>query len=398
MRNLISVFAMAIFLPLLAPAQTRYKIVILGSSSAYGVGASTPDSSWVGLTKAYYKALHQLDTIINLAVPGSFSDSGVKLLPKALSYNPDIVLVAFPSNDIVADVGIPKYMSNLRKMYNTVTAAGKKCYVSTTQPRDDQYAEPLLKVARDSIVKEFPSNYMQFYDPLVAPGSYAINPLLSAEGVHPNNAGHRLLFQAVLAAQIIPPVTQPPPPPPPPPSQPVLTGFSAQRTDLGVVLNWSTSDSGENLALIVERSTDGTFYQSIYQENAIDDSTLRQYSYTDQNPTASRSFYRIGALTNGNDTTYTNVLILDAITASLAIEKVYIAGLDIATRIDLPKDESFRLAIFNMGGVPIQLQSYTGRAPVVNLDIPLPPLPAGIYYLEIATSDGHRAIKAFTVL
>jgi lysophospholipase L1-like esterase len=293
MRNLISFVAIAIFLPLLAPAQAKYKIVILGSSSAYGVGASTPDSSWAGRTKAYYKARNQLDTIINLAVPGSFSDSGVKLLPKALGYSPDIVLVAFPSNDLVADVGIPRYMSNLRKIYNTVTAAGIRCFVSTTQPRDDKYAEPLLKVGRDSIMMEFPYNYLQFYDPLVAPGSLDINPIYSAEGIHPNNAGHRLLFQSILAAQIIPSI---------PPA------------------------------------------------------------------------------------------------TSLAIEKVYIAGLDIATTIDIPRDESFYLAIFNTGGVPVQRRSVSGRAPAVTLDIPLSSLPAGVYYLQITTPDGQRARKAFTVL
>src|SRR5690348_6466482 len=129
MRNFTFIIAMASLLPLLTTAQTKYRVVVLGSSTAYGVGATVPDSSWVGRTKIYYKSTHQLDTLINLAVPGSFSDSGVKLLPTALSYNPDIVLVSFPSNDIVAGLGVPLYMSNLRKMYNTVTAAGKRCFI-----------------------------------------------------------------------------------------------------------------------------------------------------------------------------------------------------------------------------------------------------------------------------
>ena len=387
MRILTSIIAIAMLLPMVSPAQKKYKVVVLGSSSAYGIGASVPDSSWVGRTKAYYKSRHQLDTIINLAVPGSFTDSGVKLLPKALGYDPDLVLVSFPSNDIVADLGIPHYMRNLRKMYNTVTAAGKKCYISTTQPRNDPYNEYTLKVARDSIVKEFPSNYMQFYDPLVAPGSYAINPLYSTEGTHPNDAGHRLLFQAVLAAQVIPSTPLPL----------VFTGFSGSRTDQGVMLSWSASNNSD-LNFFVERSTDGTTYGSIYQVKAASDGVLRQYSFTDQNPPASRTFYRIRAVTDGNNITYSNVLNFDVPVTSLTIEKVYITGLDITTTIGIPKDETFRLAIFNIGGTPIQLQSYTGRAPAVTLRIPMIALPAGIYYLEVATSDGQRAIKAFTVL
>jgi len=389
MRKLTSIIAVAIFLPLLAPAQTKYKIVVLGSSTAYGIGATVPDSSWVGRTKAYYKSQHLLDTLINMAVQGSFTDSGVKLLPTALSYNPDIVLVNFPSNDIVADLGVPLYMSNLRKMYNTVTAAGKRCFISTTQPRQDPTNEPTLKVARDSVVMEFPANYMQFYDPLVLPGTYDINPLYTVEGTHSNNAGHRLLFQAVLAAQII--------------SIPlplVLTGFSGQRTEAGVVLSWVASNTDGWLDFFVERSMDGTSYESIYHVMAVSDGVTKQYSFTDQNPPAVRSFYRIRTVTDGGATTYSTVLSLDALMTRLEIQKVYITGgrRGITTTIGIPKDGTFRLAVFNTAGIPVKQQSYTGRAPAVTLDVPLPSLPAGIYFLQIATSDGQRTIRSFTAL
>ena len=389
MRNLTSVIALTILLPLLAPAQTRYRIVVLGSSTAYGVGASVPDSSWVGRVKAYYKSRHLLDTIINLAVPGSYTDSGIKLLPKALSYNPDIVLVSFPSNDIVADVSIPVYMSHLRKMYTTVRAAGKKCYVATTQPRDDPSAEPVLKIGRDSIVKEFPYHDLQFYDPLVAPGSYAFNPLYTAEGTHPNNAGHRLLFQSFLTAHVIPisaPLT--------------LAQLSGRRTDRGVLLGWSVSVSAASLDFLIERSKDGISYESIHHEHFLSDSGKDQYSFIDENPPPARSFYRIRAVSDGNDTTYSPVLVLDAPAAGLAIENVYTTGgrYGITTTIDIPKDETFRLAIFNSAGAPVKKQSYASRAAVVTLEVPLPSLAAGIYFLQIVTPDGQRAIRSFAVL
>lgn len=390
MRTLTFITAMAILLPILSPAQKKYRVVVLGSSTAYGIGASVPDSSWVGRAKAYYKSQHQLDTIINLAVPGSLTDSGIKLLPTALSYNPDIVLVSFPSNDIIADVGVPKYMSHLRTMYNTVTAARKKCYISTTQPRDDPFNELTLKIARDSIVKEFPINYMQFYDPLVAPGSYAINPLYTAEGTHPNNAGHRLLFQALLAAQVIPST----------PLSLVLSGFSGSRTGLGVVLNWSFADAGANLDFLIERSKDGISYESIHDEKFLSDSGKDQYSFIDENPPPGKSFYRIRAVADGEDTTYSKVLIIDAQTARLAIENIYVTGghHGITTTIDIPVDGSFRLAIFNSAGIPVKQQSYTSRAAAVTLDVPLSSLAAGIYFLQITTPDGQRTIRSFAVL
>ena len=96
--------------------------------------------------------------------------------------------------------------------------------------------------------------------------------------------------------------------------------------------------------------------------------------------------------------TWSNVLSLDAPVTSLAIQKIYIMGLDITTTIDIPRDGSFRLAIFNTVGIPVKQRSYTGRAPAVTVDVPLPPLPAGIYFLQVATPDGQRTIKSFTIL
>lgn len=390
MRNLTSIIAIIFLLPLLAPAQMKYKIVILGSSTAYGVGATVPDSSWVGRTKAYYKNQDLLDTIINLAVPGSFSDSGVKLLPTAMSYNPDIVIVSFPSNDIVAALGVPLLMRNFRTMYATVTAAGKKCFIATTQPRTDMYQEANLRAGRDSVVMEFPDHYLQFYDPLVLPASNDPNPAYVVDGVHPNNAGHNLLFQVVVATQVIPSIPLPL----------TLTSFTGSRTQLGVELSWSASGTDVNTDFFVERSTEGTPFQTISEVKSIPDGMTRKYSFTDQNAPATQALYRIRTVTDGNTTYYSKALSFDALTAGLAIQRIYITAgrRGITTTIDIPKDGTFRLAIFNTSGIPLQQQSYTGRAPAVTLDIPLPPLPAGIYFLQVATPDGQRITKPFTVL
>jgi lysophospholipase L1-like esterase len=389
MRNSTFIIAMAILLPALTTAQTKYRVVVLGSSTAYGVGATVPDSSWVGRTKIYYKSTHQLDTLINLAVGGSFTDSGVKLLPTALGYNPDIVLVNFPSNDLVAGLGVPLYMSNLRKMYNTVTAAGKRCFISTTQPRSDLYAGAALKAGRDSVLKEFPSSYMQFYDPLVIPGTYDPNPLYVVDGTHPNNTGHRLLFQAVVASQAIPV-----------PLPLVLTGFSGHRTEQGVVLDWSASNTDGSMDFFIERSADGTVYQNISHMEGISDGMTRPYSYTDQYAAAGPSFYRIRTVTNGNATMYSNVISLNAPSAMLAIQRIYITGGNsgITTTIGIPRDESLCLAIFNTAGTRVKQQFYTGQAPAITLEIPLPSLPAGIYFLQITTSDGQRTTKSFDLM
>jgi lysophospholipase L1-like esterase len=389
MRNITLIIAIGIFLPLWAPAQTKYRIVVLGSSTAAGTGATIPDSSWVGRTKTFYKGLNLLDTLYNLAVGGSFSDDGVSKIATALSYNPDIVLVGYPSNDIVAGLGIPHLTGNLRTIYNAVTAAGKKCYVTTTQPRTDLNNQHTLLVARDSILMEFPDHSFNFYDPLVTPGTDTPNPTYVVDGVHPNNAGHRLLFNVAQAANIIPIVPLP------------LTflEFSGRSSDKGVELTWSASNTDGNVYFFIERSIDAISFQTISGTKAFTDGTVKQYAFTDKNPPATQSFYRI-RMVDGAEVQYSRTLSFPPPTSRLAIQKLYITEgrRGIGITIDVPKDGMIYLAIFNATGIPLKQQSYAGKAPEITFDIPLPSMPAGIYFLQITTFDGQRAIKQFALL
>jgi lysophospholipase L1-like esterase len=195
---------------------TNKKIAVIGSSSAYGTGASPIDSSWVNRLREYFGD-GGVDTIYNLAVPGTTTYAGMPTgyvrpanrnpyrvntthnITKALSYNPDIVILAYPSNDIGHNFLMRKeYLSNLRAIYHEVIAAGKVCYVASTQPctHFTTLQKDTLVIAKDSIMKEYGAHAIDFYDPIVGPGRN-INPIYDyGDGTHPNDAGHRMLFTA----------------------------------------------------------------------------------------------------------------------------------------------------------------------------------------------------------
>src|ERR1700722_16509515 len=117
MNKYLFTFAVILACSLSAAAQTKRIVAVIGSSSAFGTGANPMDSSWVNLTKDYLKGLGLIDTIYNIALGGSTTfaglptwDSGGASAPdtahnitKALRYNPDVVLIAYASNDVVAD-------------------------------------------------------------------------------------------------------------------------------------------------------------------------------------------------------------------------------------------------------------------------------------------------------
>src|SRR6185312_11992550 len=87
-----------------------------------------------------------------------------------------VVIIGYPSNDIAFGFTLTQYLANLRTIYDSVLAAGKVAYVTTTQPRDD-IAPALRQLAlqgRDSILSEFPQRSLNFWDPVADPTTLGI--------------------------------------------------------------------------------------------------------------------------------------------------------------------------------------------------------------------------------
>jgi lysophospholipase L1-like esterase len=296
-------FCLFLFCGLQAQKKT---IAVIGSSTAYGSGAVPFDSSWVNLTKSYFKHLGLIDTIYNLGNPSTTSYAGMpnnfipppnRSLPdpkhnvtKALSYNPDIVIVNYPSNDIGDDYTMTEFLFNLRTIYNTVIASKKICYVTTTQPRDyfSTTEKQNLKIGRDSILKEFGVYSLNFYDPVVDTGGININPLYNYDGTHVNNAGHQVFFQVVKRKNILSATT------------PVfsLTSFSAGLQNKTALINWSTINDQASTSFEIQRSNDSLTFQTIHQVNGSGGATA-VYSWTDLAPLIGKSFYRLKISFNG---------------------------------------------------------------------------------------------------
>jgi lysophospholipase L1-like esterase len=399
MRNSLYIIALGIIMPIFSSAQMKFRIVVIGSSTALGTGASKYDSSWVGRTQAYYKSLGELDqdTIFNLAKGATTSSNGLPgstdtahNITKAMSFNPDIVLINFPTNDAAADIPLPTYLANLRTMYNFVVAAGKKCYVASTQPRNLPGNQQLVLLrGRDSILAEFPGRSFNFFDPLVAPTSLNINPIYTPDGIHPNDAGHRLLFQVVLSANIISP---------PPPLALFYENFSGRRTEQGIELDWAAAAQGSTEDFIVQRSNDGASYQDIDDEKAVPSTPTREYFFTDKVALTTRTFYRLKIVVDGSPT-FSNVVRFDPELKELGIQRFYTGDghSSVTAEISLPKDEVIMLTILSAAGRPVKQQSYTCRAPSAMLTATLPSLAAGVYFLKLSTADGEQIVKSFAV-
>lgn len=387
-----------------SPAQQH--IAVLGSSTAEGIGAVPISNSWVNLLQKYYQDLGQIDTIYNLAqsgistytamptgfIPPNDSPRGTYPVPQydvttALSYNPAVVIANFPTNDIGYGFPLKDFLSNLRIIYDTVVAHGKRCYITTTQPRTSftDAQKLLLKEARDSILMEFPGYSLNFYNPIVAADSVDINPIYDLDDTHVNNAGHMVLFQVVVNANILGGIPLPL----------TLTNFTAEPGQGRVLVRWT--DAGEDGPVLfeVQRSADGTSFESLMQEDANGREQAANYSWTDQQPLTGRSFYRL-KITEAGAVSFSQVVSLVQIGQGMNIDKIYTDGNSMLTvQLSIPNDQLVTLHIMTATGILIRQQSCAVTSPSTTIPVNLSNVAAGEYFIKITAANGQSAVKPF---
>jgi acyl-CoA thioesterase-1 len=190
-------------------------IVILGSSTAQGIGANPIDSAWayriqetvnkngikanfINLALGGYTTYQVMPTgfcVVNRPVPDT-----ARNITKALSCNPALVMISLPTNDIEAGYSYNEILSNYAELTHLLDSAKVKYIIFSTQPRDftsvNQRME--LDTLNNKIIGVYSNHVNNFLDQLSI-ATYVINPLYSAgDGIHLNNAGHLIIANATL--------------------------------------------------------------------------------------------------------------------------------------------------------------------------------------------------------
>jgi len=386
---------------------------IIGSSTAAGEGASTFDSSWVAISTRYYKGLGELSNTIDIAVSGTTTWNGMpsSFIPpsggnpaplppdpnhnvtKILQLGSNVVIIGYPSNDIAFGYTLAQYLANLRTIYDSVVAAGKVCYVTTTQPRDD-IATSLRQLAlqgRDSILNEFPQQALNFWDPVADPSTLGILTQYSyGDGIHLNNAGHAAIALVAEKAGIMTPTPLPL----------TLTGFGASMVGGDVLLQWTTADDGSGGPVVfeVQRNTDSAAFLPVYNTGFMPPAS-RTWTWMDNACPAGIVFYRLRWL-QGSQEKYSKIVSIDhsGTGTTLHIDKVYRPGTsELMAQLELPAPGNAFLTIHDLAGRLILQKQYTSLPPSILLPITLPPMAAGEYILRVDTPGGGLASEPFVI-
>ncbi|SEW35622.1 GDSL-like Lipase/Acylhydrolase family protein [Chitinophaga sp. YR573] len=186
---------------------TAPKFVAIGSSTFAGSGASVYANSVAGKLSTQLStgvlcnnALSLQDTrngLPNGADPAVRENRNISM---ALAANPTAIIIAFPTNDIGNGLTPAQFRDNILTMYTLARQRGIPAFVISPQPRTGYTVAQqnnLLAAAaliKDIIPVEF---YVDVMEALRDPNSIKpadINPIYNADNIHPNDAGHAVMF------------------------------------------------------------------------------------------------------------------------------------------------------------------------------------------------------------
>lgn len=385
------------------------KIVVLGSSSAEGTGATTFDSSWVGRVYHYFNlnTSDGVDTIMyNLAVggytsyhvmPTGFTPPGGRPSPDplrnitaALSYSPDVILVNLPSNDIFQNYTVHEVMDNFRQISTIAGNAGVRFFITTSQPRDDDPPIPVnLKSLKDSIIASFPLKYIDFWSDLVSnDGLFHLLPEVGwGDGVHINNLGHfyvanRVIAKGIFTAHISLPVQ--------------LISFNAIPRKNTVQLTWTIEQEEPYTIYTLEESNDGIHFTSLDHLDGSGGPQQKTYTWTDYSPSAGTDYYRIH-ITENNNESYSKTIPVNIKYTGITLSKLYCnpGGDQLNFHITSASQQAVSVRIVNPAGAVVWQQSRPVNQGIQSCNINVSNLAGGLYYLQVLSENNEPAAAAF---
>ncbi|MEI9942618.1 MAG: PKD domain-containing protein [Chitinophagaceae bacterium] len=185
------------------PNQTAKKLGVMGSSTAAANGVTSFDSAFTTRLKAYYQSQGLLSDMVNIAQAGT-SPFDINITQQLNALNgANILLISYPSNGYTAATN-NSVLARLQEIYDSASNRGMIVYVSGTQPRDDfnDADRANLITLNGLLANKFGNRFMDFLTPLLKTSNNKIKDEYYADGIHPNNAGHRIIFNKVVAANI----------------------------------------------------------------------------------------------------------------------------------------------------------------------------------------------------
>jgi lysophospholipase L1-like esterase len=389
---------------------SQNKIVVIGSSTAYGYGLTNPaEESWVNRLKAYYMNQQVLSTsnnVVNLAVAGTNcitgmptgyvspysssdfrqSDPAKNITAAILSVpKPTVVIVSYPTNGYDW-IPLGEVMYYLRCIKKYADSANVRCFITTTQPRNTfgVLERAKLRQLRDSIMDSFGNFAIDFWTPLAMPDN-SQNILYAADSVHPNAAGHELLFNKVIAKDIFGFAS----------TAPLAVrdlNLEIKTANNQALLSWRPLSADATTYFNVEKSKDGRAFNNLA---TIKNNGHAVLSYTDNNRSDSgKIFYRIAQIDATGSVRYSKIVNTEITNKGFDIVgfNPQLKGFNFSFYISVGKISEIKISLYSSSGILIRKSYNQVNFGSNKIDLPVP-LANGIYYLNISNENMHVTKK-----
>ena len=405
------------FLIHLSAAFCQKRIAVIGSSSAFGYGLTNPaEESWVNRMKNYFMTqgiIASSTDVINLAETGSncvtgmptgyvspYSASGfqtpnpAKNITAAINLNPkpNVVIVNYPSNGYDW-MPLNDILHCFKTIYQTAEAAGVKCYITTTQPRNSfsPAERAKLKQLKDSITAIFGYYAMDFWTSLALPDN-SQNPNYALDNVHPNAAGHGLLYNQVISKNIFGVVTAANP----------ISGITLEAKNLNnkISLDWMAYLEKDNSFYDVEKSIDGQSFLNIQRiQGKGATSSFNSYSFIDNPKENGKIYYRIGESTADGRRFYSNVAISSKKKEDFYIQNIFprVVHDRFSISISTSHATTITIAVSDAQCKIVKQQSYVLQKGSNTIDYPFLASSNGVYFVHIKNENLYKIEKVLAV-
>lgn len=388
-RSSIYAFLFSICLIISLEPFAQKKIVVLGSSTAAGGGASNYSNSWVGKLTTYLQSLNPQNIVINLGVGGYTTGSvmptgcgcgevSTNNITQAFTHNPDVIIVNLPSNDASFGVPFATTMARFRLLRDLSISRGIEFWLTTSQGRNEsQSIRQVLIDTRDSIIAQFPNRFIDFWTTVVNPDG-TINNTYNVDGIHVNDLAHEIYFQRskIAISSLILPVD--------------YELFQANKQMGAVELQWKYNNIDVK-RFEVEKSIDGNTYHTI---GTISPGS-NIYKFLDRSP-FQLNYYRIKAVTT-NFVKYSQTIKISTNRESSVIS-IYpnpTFNRTINIKITNLPAENFEVSVSNSIGGKVYQESLSlnGGTSIQTVQLP-ETLSSGLYYLTMINNKGLKYIQS----
>jgi acyl-CoA thioesterase-1 len=196
---------------LLAEGQNS-TIVVLGSSTAAGVGASSANFAWVELLKFKLRDDSKNVNVVNLGIGGSTTfdimptgsfvpqsrpaPNTSRNITTALSFHPFLIIINMPTNDVATNYTDEEILANYNTVCSEMDSAHVNYIITGTQPRNLPTAEQRTRLLtlNDKLLKAYPNHVVDILTKLSKSSYYISDYYAAGDGIHLNNRGHRVIF------------------------------------------------------------------------------------------------------------------------------------------------------------------------------------------------------------